>query len=209
MSNRLKVLIADDHDLMVAALRRVLAVRDDFEIVGQAKTGDDVLPLVLETRPDVVLLDIGMPGIDGIECARRIRSRRPEVRILILTAHGDVASVEAAERAGADGFIVKSIGAPDLVELLASPTEGYFLAGLPEHSDAARLTSRERVVLRALAEGLTNREIGRELWISEDTVKFHLKNLYRKLGASDRAELALRARDPGIAWSSLRQMRTA
>jgi DNA-binding NarL/FixJ family response regulator len=209
MSNRLKVLIADDHDLMVAALRRVLAVRDDFEIVGQAKTGDDVLPLVLETRPDVVLLDIAMPGIDGIECARQIRSRRPEVRILILTAHGDVASVEAAERAGADGFIVKSIGAPDLVELLASPSEGYFLAGLPEHADAARLTPRERVVIRALAEGLTNREIGRELWISEDTVKFHLKNLYRKLGASNRAELALRARDPEIAWSSLRQMRTA
>jgi two-component system response regulator DevR len=209
-TNRLKIVIADDHDLMVAALRRVLSERDDIEIVGQATTGDAVLPLVLETRPDVVLLDIGLPGTDGIECARQIRSRLRNVRILMLTAYGDPESLQDAERAGADGFILKSIGAPDLVELLEAPApEGFLVAGFPERDPAsAELTPRERVVLRAVGDGLTNEDIGRELWISEETVKFHLKNLYRKLGAASRAELVTLARQGTVVWAGGRPTRT-
>src|SRR5919197_3603604 len=198
---RLRVVIADDHDLMVAALRRVLSEREDVEIVGQAKSGEDVLPLVLETQPDVVLLDIGMPGRDGIQCARDIRAAQADARILMLTAYGDIDSVRAAERAGADGFLLKSIAATELVELLdAEAPKGFALAGFPEETDLteAPLTDRERVVLQALSEGLTNREIGRELWISEETVKFHLKNLFRKLGTASRAEAVRHARERGL-----------
>jgi DNA-binding NarL/FixJ family response regulator len=207
---KLKVVIADDHGLMVAALRRVLSERDDIEIVGQATKGDAVVPLVLETRPDVVLLDIGLPVTDGIECARQIRGRLREVRILMLTAYGDADSLKDAERAGANGFILKSVGALELVELLASPAQdGFLVAGFPEPDPAsAQLTARERVVLRAVADGLTNADICRELWISEETVKFHLKNLYRKLGAVSRAELVTRARQGNVVWSGERPTRT-
>jgi DNA-binding NarL/FixJ family response regulator len=210
-TNRLKVVIADDHGLMVEALRRVLSERDDIEIVGQATTGDEVLPLVLESRPDVVLLDIGLPGVDGIECARKIRGRLKKVRILMLTAYGDAESVQDAERAGANGFILKSIGAPDLVALLEAPApQGFLMAGFPEPDPAsAQLTARERVVLRAIGDGLTNQDICRELWISEETVKFHLKNLYRKLGAASRAELVTRARQGNVVWSGARPTRIA
>jgi DNA-binding NarL/FixJ family response regulator len=205
----LRVVMADDHGLMVAALRRVLSDRDDIEIVGQATTGDEVLPLVLDRRPDVVLLDIGLPGTDGIECARQIRGRLRKVRILMLTAYGDADSVKEAERAGADGFILKSIGAPDLVALLEAPApDGFLVAGFPEPDPAsAQLTARERVVLRAVGDGLTNQDIGRELWISEETVKFHLKNLYRKLGVSSRAELSERARLGNVVWAGARPTR--
>jgi DNA-binding NarL/FixJ family response regulator len=208
-TNRLRVVIADDHGLMVEALRRVLSERDDIEIVGEATTGDAVLPLVVESRPDVVLLDIGLPGTDGIECARQIRGRLRAVRILMLTAYGDPESLKDAERAGADGFILKSIGAPDLVALLEAPAaEGFLVAGFPEPDPAsANLTQRERVVLRAIGDGLTNQDIGRELWISEETVKFHLKNLYRKLGVGSRAELVTRAREGTVVWAGGRPTR--
>ena len=199
----MRIVIADDHDLMVAALRRVLADRDDVEIVGRAKTGDEVLPVVLETQPDIVLLDIGMPGTDGIECARRLRARLPELKIMMLTAYGDADSLQAAERAGADGFILKTVGASALVEAMSAQAPGEFLvAGFPEADPGGvKLTARERVVLQAVGDGLSNREIGGRLWITEETVKFHLKNLYRKLGASNRAELRQHARDRALVWS--------
>jgi DNA-binding NarL/FixJ family response regulator len=201
----LKVLIADDHGLMRAAVGRVLSERDDIEIVGRASGGAEVLPLVLETRPDAVLLDIGMPGVDGIECARQIRKSAPRVRILMLTAYGDPESIKAAERAGADGYILKSIPAVDLVELLNSPPDEFVVAGFPDPEGDFRLTARESAVLEALCEGLSNREIGRQLWITEPTVKFHLGNLFRKLGASNRTEVVKRARERGLVWTGDRR----
>lgn len=200
----LKVMIADDHQLMVAAIRRVLSDRDDIEIVGQAAGGEQVLPLVLRTRPDVVLLDIGLPEVDGIECARRIRERLPDVRILMLTAYGDAESVAAAEAAGADGYILKSVAAVDLGEAIhGSPgSDGFLRAGFPDvDGTRVELTEREKAVLQAVCDGLSNRQIGRELWITEQTVKFHLKNVFRKLGASDRAEAVKRAYEHGLVWA--------
>jgi len=207
---RLRIVLADDHDLMVAALGRVLSERDDLEIVGRAKTGDEVLPLVLETGPDAVLLDIGMPGADGIECARRLRARLPELKIMMLTAYGDAESLQAAERAGADGFLLKTVCVAELAEALAEHSGAFLVAGFPEpEGDGVKLTARERIVLQAVGDGLTNRQIGRELWITEETVKFHLKNLYRKLAASSRRELAERAREQELIWSGPRPTRNA
>ena len=207
---RLRIVIADDHDLMAAALDRVLSAQADLEVVGRARAGGEVVALVEETRPDVVLLDIGMPETDGIECARRLRARFPGLRIMMLTAYGDADSLQAAERAGADGFILKTVGASALVEALTAADGHFVVAGFPEPDEgAAKLTPRERIVLQAVGDGLTNSDIGRELWISEETVKFHLKNLYRKLGASSRVELAQRARDGALVWSGPRPTRTA
>jgi DNA-binding NarL/FixJ family response regulator len=206
-SGPVRVVIADDHLLMAAAVRRVLSERDDIEIVGEAARGDEAVPLVLDKRPDVVLLDIGLPGIDGIECARRIREQLPDLRILMLTAYGDAESVRAAELAGADGYVLKSVAAVDLVEVLnASGSEGFLLAGFPDvDSGDVRLTDRERAVLQAVAEGLSNRQIGRQLWITEDTVKFHLRNLFRKLDASNRVDVVKQARANGLLWSGERR----
>jgi len=131
--NRVRVVIADDHDLMIAALGRVLSEREASRSSARPRKGDDVVPLVLETEPDVVLLDIGMPGTDGIECARQLRGRLPGLRIMMLTAYGDPDSEQAAERAGADGFILKSIGGPELVELLETHSgDDFVVAGFPD-----------------------------------------------------------------------------
>jgi DNA-binding NarL/FixJ family response regulator len=204
----IRVVIADDHSLMAAAVRRVLSQRDEIEIVGEVAAGEDVLPLVLSARPDVVLLDVGLPGIDGIQCAEQIRERLPDVRILMLTAYGDPESVRAAERAGADGYVLKSVAAVDLLEVLDGlRSDEFLLAGFPLQGDDVRLTRRELAVLRAVADGLSNRAIGRELWITEQTVKFHLKNVFRKLGVSDRAQAVERARERGLLWSGERRTR--
>ena len=199
----LKIFVADDHRLMLAAIRRVLAERDDIRIVGEANAGDQVLPLVRRTRPDVVLLDVGMPGVDGIECARRIRRQFPEVRILMLTAYGDAGTIAEAEGAGADGYVLKSVAAVDLAEAIHDSTasEGFRLVGFPERGAAdVDLTEREHAVLQALCEGLSNKQIGRQLWITDQTVRFHLKNVFRKLGAPNRAEAVRRAHERGLVW---------
>jgi DNA-binding NarL/FixJ family response regulator len=204
----LKILIADDHRLMRAAIHRVLAERGDIEIVAEACAGNDVLPLVLRTRPDVVLLDIGMPGLDGIECARRIRKLAPGVRILMLTAYGDDASIAEAEEAGADGYVLKSVAAVDLAQAIhdAAGADGFLLAGFPEpgHKDF-ELTDREKAVLQAAADGLSNRQIGRLLWITDQTVRFHLKNVLRKLNAQSRAEALRVAHERGLVWRGERR----
>jgi DNA-binding NarL/FixJ family response regulator len=203
----IKVVIADDHSLMLAAARRVLSERDDVEIVGEATSGDEVLPLVRATRPDIVLLDVGMPVMDGIECAKQLRELLPQVRILMLSAYGDQQTIEAAQRAGANGYVLKSVTAVNLVEvLMATGSKDFVLAGFPSReTGAAELTERERAVLQAVADGLTNRQIARELWVTEQTVKFHLKNLFRKLDVSNRADAARRAREDGLVWSGARR----
>jgi DNA-binding NarL/FixJ family response regulator len=204
----LRILIADDHRLMLAAIRRVLAGRDDIEIVAEARAGDEVVPLVLRTRPDVVLLDIGLPGMDGIECARRIRGLTPDVRILMLTAYGDDASIAEAEEAGADGYVLKSVAAVDLAEAIheATGANGFLLAGFPRPGTTdVELTDREKAVLQAASEGLSNRQIGRLLWITDQTVRFHLKNVFRKLDAPNRAEALRIAHERGVLWQGDRR----
>ena len=202
----LRVLVADDHRLMLSAVRRALSAAEDFEIVGEVSVGSRVIPAVRETKPDVVLLDMRMPELDGLTCLARLRRHDPTIAVVILSSYSDEAQIEATREAGALGYIVKTVEPVDLAAVLRSALSGgpFAVWGAEVPEDAAptggvtALSEREKVVLEALARGLSNREIGRELWISEQTVKFHLRNLYRKLGVSSRTEAARFAYHTGV-----------
>ena len=194
---KLRVLIADDHQLMLDGIRRALEPCDDFEIVGEAHSGSEVLPVIGRTDPDVVLLDMRMPGMDGLTCLERIRKRHPNIKVVVLSVFREPEHIEAALKRGASGYIVKSINPLDLPAALRQVFEGtvYHALGLPEDNEPARargvgLTDRELGILKAVARGLSNQAIGKELWVTEQTVKFHLTNIYRKLGVANRTEAA-------------------
>ena len=197
--------MADDHRLMLAAVRRALADAEDLEIVSEVSVGSRVLPAVRETNPDVVLLDMRMPELDGLTCLTRLRKHDPTIAVVILSSYNDEAQIEAAREAGALGYIVKTIEPVDLPAVLRSALSGRPFEVWGEEAPQSvasngtvELSERETVVLEAVARGLSNREIGRELWISEQTVKFHLRNLYRKLGVSSRTEAARYAHRSGL-----------
>jgi DNA-binding NarL/FixJ family response regulator len=200
-----RVLVADDHRLMLAAVRRALADAEDFEIVGEVSVGSRVVPAVRETKPDVVLLDLRMPELDGLTCLARLRKHDPKLAVVILSSYSDQEQIEAARAAGALGYIVKTVEPVDLAAVLRSAISGQPFAvwGADKLHDVApggapTLSDRETAILESVARGLSNREIGRELWISEQTVKFHLRNLYRKLGVSNRTESARYAHSMGL-----------
>ena len=192
----LRVLVADDHRLMLAAVRRALADAPDFEIVHEVSVGSHVLPAVRDASPDVVLLDLRMPELDGLACLERLQRAEPDVAVVILSSYSDPEQIEAARRGGARGYVVKTVEPVDLATVLRTALSGSFQVwGAPveadvAHDEAAALSEREAAVLDAVARGLSNREIGRQLWISEQTVKFHLRNVYRKLGITSRTEAA-------------------
>ncbi len=190
----LKILIADDHGLMLEAIKLALENESDFEIVGEAESGSQILPLINQTGPDLVLLDLLMPGIDGITCIKLIRKRCPWVRTIVLSAHDSDEVVEAALEAGADAFIGKSVDPADLAAALRQALEKPLAKAIGRASrghpavEAAGLSGRELDVLRALAEGKSNKEIAQGLWLAQQTVKFHLTNIYRKLDVSSRTQ---------------------
>ena len=202
-----KVLIADDHRLMLAGVRRALAGADDIEIVEEVSSGTQVLPAVARTEPDVVLLDIRMPGINGLECLERVRSRYPDVRVIMLSAHSDEEHVESARAKGASAYVVKSVDPVDLPAVIRSVIEGaafaeYGRKAVPaDASNTAGLSARELTILEALGRGLSNLEIAKELWVSEQTVKFHLRNIYRKLDIASRTEAVRYAYQHGLVTS--------
>jgi NarL family two-component system response regulator LiaR len=205
---RLKVLLADDHRLMLAGIRRALEAAEDIEIVGEAYSGSQVLPLVSRTSPDVVLLDLRMPEMDGLACLELIRKRHPEVKVVVLSVFSDSEHIETALKRGACGYIVKTVNPIDLPSAIRQVVEGavYHAVGLPEVDEsasarAAGLTDREIAILRAVARGLSNQLIGKELWVTEQTVKFHLTNIYRKLGVANRTEAARYAYQNGLVES--------
>jgi DNA-binding NarL/FixJ family response regulator len=205
---RLKVLLADDHRLMLAGIKRALEAADDIEIVGEAYSGSQVLPLVSRTNPDVVLLDLRMPEMDGLACLDLIRKRHPEVKVVVLSVFSDSEHIETALKRGACGYIVKSVNPIDLPSAIRQVMEGavYHALGLPEVDEsasarAAGLTEREIAILKAVARGLSNQAIGKELWVTEQTVKFHLTNIYRKLGVANRTEAARYAYQNGLVES--------
>ena len=205
-----KVLIADDHPLVRSGVRRALEEEQDFEVVGEATNGAKVLPLVGQTDPDLVVLDISMPQQDGLACLDQIRKRYPDVKVVILSASGDPERVEAALARGATAYVLKSVDVRDLASALRQAIEGTVFQPLGVQHDAhgqltasAGLTERETAILKAVARGLTNQAIGREFWVSEQTVKFHLRNIFRKLEVRSRTEAARYAFEHGLVESSI------
>ena len=188
----IRVLLADDHRLIIEALERTFAEVDGIEIVATANDGRQVVPLITRTNPDIVLLDMRMPEMDGLTCLERIRKQHPQVKVVMLSAFDDHERVRAALKRGASAYIVKTVNPLDLPTALRQVVQPTIYFGLPPQEDdpaaAAGLTERETAMLRALARGLSNAAISREFWVTEQTVKFHLKNIYRSVGVKNRTE---------------------
>jgi DNA-binding NarL/FixJ family response regulator len=205
----IKVLLADDHPLILEGIRRALEEAGDIEIVGEAQSGSQVLPLIGQTGPDVVMLDIRMPQLDGLACLDRIRARYPKVKVVMLSAYTDRQHIELALTRGASAYIAKTVNPLDLASALRQALAGtVFTTFIPAGGDgesagaAAGLTERELAMLEALTRGLSNQAIGKKYWVTEQTVKFHLGNIYRKLGVANRTEATRVAYENGLVESS-------
>lgn len=201
----MKVLIADDHPVLLAGVRAVLE-EAGLEVVAEAHSGPEVLPLAGRYSPDVALLDLRMPGLDGLGCIERLKERYPDIKVVILSMNGEPEQMQAAFRCGACGYVLKGIAPRDLVSAIRQAVDGtaFHAQGLPAVTDgalirSAGLTEREAEILRLVARGLSNQEIARELWVTEPTVKFHLTRLYRKLGVTSRTAAARWAFAKGLA----------
>jgi len=195
-----RLIIADDHTLVRQGLRQFLEMASDIEVVGEASTGQEVLDLVAKDPPDVILLDLRMPEMDGLEVARRIQEEHPEVGVMMLSAYDYRQFVVEAVRAGARGYILKSMDAEQLIQAVHLVASGNMVfdpqvvVALAEELTRSRereergdvLTAREIEVLQLLAFGNSNKDIAEQLDISAETVKTHLEHIFRKLGTSDR-----------------------
>jgi DNA-binding NarL/FixJ family response regulator len=208
-----RVLLADDQALFREALATLLGARPEVQVVGEAGDGFQALQRSADLRPDVVLMDLHMPVLDGIAATRRLRAEQPEVRVLALTTFDDDEDVFEALRAGALGYLLKDVSSDRLVEAVLAAARGEsvlqpsvaakVVARLAQLDAAPRsrpqplvvpLSDRELDVLRLLADGRSNREIAGDLFLAEGTVKNHVTNVLAKLGARDRTQAALRAR---------------
>jgi DNA-binding NarL/FixJ family response regulator len=210
----MRVLIADDHPLILAGIKQALEADEGFHVVAETQVGSQVLPLISQTKPDLALLDMRMPEMDGLTCLDRIREQHPKVKVVILSVSTDPDLIQNVLNRGASAYIVKSVNLQDLPSALRQALEGtvYSAVGLPERAvevEAAKavgLTERETTILKALARGLSNEAIGKELWVAEQTVKFHLTNIYRKLEVSNRTEAARYAYEHGLVESPVREL---
>jgi DNA-binding NarL/FixJ family response regulator len=205
------VLIVDDHEVVRVGLRTLLGRRRDFTVVGAAGTGAEAVTLAGRTRPDVVVMDVRMPGENGIEACREIRSHLPETKVLMLTSYADEDAVLASILAGASGYLLKDTTGQDLAEailrvaagasLLDPAVTGLVLSRIKADRGLATggLSDRERQILELIAQGKTNREIGEVLFLAEGTVRNLVSGILAKLGAGSRAEAAARfaRKDPG------------
>jgi DNA-binding NarL/FixJ family response regulator len=200
----LNVLLADDHRLTLRGLRGLLEESDDFTVVAEAHSGADVLPLVRSAKPDLVVLDLRLPKVDGLTCLDMIRKSHPEVKIVIFSASTEPDQIDVALRRGAHAYILKSVNPLDLPTLLRQAVEETVYYPPPRPASAARpkehagLTERELTILAVVTRGLSNKAIGQELWVTEQTVKFHLSNIYRKLGVRNRTAAVRFANEHGL-----------
>ncbi|MEU3529516.1 response regulator transcription factor [Streptomyces sp. NPDC038707] len=212
MGEPIKVLLVDDHQVVRRGLRTFLEVQDDIEVVGEAADGAEGVARAEELRPDIVLMDIKMPGMDGIDALRRLRELGNRARVLIVTSFTEQRTVVPALRAGAAGYVYKDVDPDALAGAIRSVHAGHVLLQ-PEVADAllareeagggsgrgGSLTEREREVLGLIADGRSNREIARALVLSEKTVKTHVSNILMKLDLADRTQAALWAVRHGVA----------
>ena len=204
---QIKVLIADDHPLIIAGIRRTIEHVDDMEVVGEARSGTELTQLIGRRQPDVVLMDLKMPGVAGVEAIERIGQHWPQIKTVVLSACDDRGTIDAALHAGASAYVLKSAHTVDIASVLRqasggavfhAPTSAPSPIGVPDVPSRPTLTERERSILTAVASGMTTAAISRDLWISEHTIKFHLTNIYRKLGVANRAGAVRYALEHGI-----------
>ena len=214
----IRVLLADDQALVRSGFRMILDERDGIEVVGEAEDGAEAVALARTLQPDVILMDVRMPNVDGVEATRRIASAGTEARIVILTTFDLDEYVYAAIRAGASGFLLKDVRPSELVDAIRVVAAGdallapsvtrrlldRFAEALPGEEDERRLpsleslTDRELEVLKLLARGLSNTELAQELFLSEATVKTHVSSMFRKLHLRDRAQAVVLAYELGL-----------
>lgn len=205
-----RVLLADDHRILREGLRRSLEAQG-IDVVGEAADGDEAVELAEELHPDVVLMDVTMPVLDGVEATRRIRQRLPEVRVVMLTMHADEATMARAIRVGADGYLVKDCSSEEIAETLRLVAVGETTVSrhvavsmlaevqtLPAGGVEEVVSKREEEVLQLIADGCSSVEVAERLFISQKTVKNHLASIYHKLDARDRTQAVLRAVRMGI-----------
>ncbi len=214
-SDSIRILIADDHPIFREGLRALLASAPEVECAGEATTGDEVVSLASSLQPDVIIMDIQMPGINGIEAARRISASSPHIGILMVTMFDDDPSVFSAMRAGARGYLLKGANHAEMVRAIRAVSNGEAIfspniaarmmeffgnmkqAAAPQ--SFPELSQREREILGLIAQGHKNAEIADRLVISAKTVRNHVSNILSKLQVADRAEAIVRAREAGLA----------
>lgn len=209
----IRVLIVDDHGLFRAGLRALLEQKSEYSVVGEAADGESAVRLAGELQPDLILMDVSMSGLSGIEATRRIRESCPKTRVLALTVHEDDGMLHEMIRAGANGYIIKRAVESELVNAIQVVTQGYIYvypamtralfkdlspADPAKHAEQDALTPREIDVLKLLARGYTNRQIAQELCISPRTVEGHRSSLVGKLGLRSRVDLINYAEEHGI-----------
>jgi DNA-binding NarL/FixJ family response regulator len=212
MDAKLKVLIADDHPLILQGIRRALEASEDIDVVGEARSGEEMLALVERRNPDLVLLDLHMPGLSGLDCVAELKRSWPDVKTVVISASDDRASIDSALLAGASAYILKSVSTVDIPTVLRQASAGavYHAPSAPGPRNGEQttpagpdLTPRETTILMAVAGGLTTKAISQDLWLSEHTVKFHLTNIYRKLGVSNRSAAVRYAFENDLAGSGV------
>jgi DNA-binding NarL/FixJ family response regulator len=212
--DEIRLLIADDHPVFRQGLRAMLDSNDQFEVIGEAADGDEAIARTLELKPDVVLMDLRMPGLNGIDATRKILETRPDCRVLVLTMFEDDDSVFAAMRAGARGYLLKGSEQEEVLRAIRSVASGEAIFGpaiasrLIAYFSSANatafpeLTDREREVLELIAQGKNNQAIANELVLSLKTVRNHVSNVFNKLQVTDRAGAIVKAREAGMGRAS-------
>lgn len=214
--HKIKVILADDHNVVRQGLRALLATVEDLEIVAEAENGRQAVQLARQHQPEVVVLDIAMPGLNGIEAARQIIRATPATKVLVLTSYGDDEFVHQLVEAGATGYLLKQSAAHELIQAIREVQKGNsffsaavarrlreqahqsFLSGKPASPPSQQLTPREREVLQLIAEGLANKQIAAELGISIKTIEKHRQQVMNKLGLHDVASLTRHAISKGM-----------
>lgn len=210
----ISVALADDHVLFRQALRHLLESEDDIRVIGEASDGRAIQTLVEQQQPDVILMDINMPGIDGVTATRELKSQLPDVRIIILTMFSEDGHVIRAVRAGADAYLLKNSESSKVVDAIRAVYRGESIiepqlaskllsefrrvSDVREDDSVGGLTTREMDLLRLVASGMSNKEIARRLELAESTVKNRLSHLFEKLGVKDRTQAAIYALSHGL-----------
>ena len=213
-TKEIRLILADDHAVVRSGTRELLEQKADLRIVGEASNGEEAVRLAQELQPDVLVMDVRMPKMSGIEATRRIKAEAPEIKILVLTAHDDDEYVFALLQAGANGYLLKTAEIEELVRAIRTVASGQsalapevtgkvvaqFTSGksLPDvindkEEDYEGLTERELGILELVGKGLSNKQIGKELFISDRTVQAHLSNIFAKLGVNSRTEAVMHA----------------